>query len=681
VTQIIVSPKRDEASQQMLDTVACEVHEQLRQSLHVALDSFLCIERNLSPNLELQSRRTAAPLPMRIKRHRNDEFRPAPKGTSIQKLFEKSPGYLFIVGEAGSGKTTSLLEIAQGLVSMAIQNPNRPIPVLLNLSSWAPNQSILDWAAEELNINYGLWHKQGKEWLRDGKLYLLLDGLDEVKSEWQSDIMNDIQLSLNNEEFCMLGLVICCRMHEFNQITGAEFDRWSVIHLSPLDEAQISAYLTNIGLSQVADRVNKEESLQEILSQPLFLSVFGLVASRKSFNILKWREKETVQARQEYLLDRYWKVLMQRTPLTPLSNHNGVMSASELMFKPKSIRCVLSFAAQGMGSQYDLRIEGIQPSWLPDSLFKWEYRPLVILCIGLLSGGIINLFAYPTLGLMPGLISGFVFGAIVASEQINPYEKISGFTMKKLQSETNNLSLQSQDDNSSQVKFSNSDRVPVVSWLWIPILVLVLMCLLNPTLIILIPAVLFAVFVYQPALEQSLGNTRSFSEAAAKYDVASMIMYLMIDISIISVPIILVILLADKLKVSIRPIARPNQLIKYALPKVAILACAVFILLKYRAVLDQLNILSLVDVRIKYIVIASYSFGLIWYLFQSMGIKALIQHLALRFILLRHGYAPVRYDHLLNYCAEHLLLQRVGGRYRFMHRTLQNYFSAMRLDK
>jgi hypothetical protein len=351
------------------------------------------------------------------------------------------------------------------------------------------------------------------------------------------------------------------------------------------------------------------------------------------------------------------------------------------VLNPKNIRRALSFAARGMGSQDNLWIGGMQPSWLSDSLFKWEYRPLVILFIGLLSGGIINLFAYPTLGLMPGLILGFIFGAIVASEEINPHERISSFTIKKLQSETNDLSLQSQDDNSSQVKFANSDRVPVVSWLWIPILVLVLMCLLNPTLIILIPAVLFAVFVYQPALEKSMGNTRSFSEAAARYDVASMVMYLIIDASIISVPIVLVILLADKLKVNIKPIARPNQLIKHVLPKVAILASVTFILLKYRVVLDQLNILSLVDIRIKSMAIAAYSFGLIWYLFQSMGIKALVQHLALRFILLRHGYAPVRYDHLLNYCADHLFLQRIGGRYRFMHRTLQNYFSAMRLDE
>ncbi|WP_190576807.1 hypothetical protein [Alkalinema sp. FACHB-956] len=59
---------------------------------------------------------------------------------------------------------------------------------------------------------------------------------------------------------------------------------------------------------------------------------------------------------------------------------------------------------------------------------------------------------------------------------------------------------------------------------------------------------------------------------------------------------------------------------------------------------------------------------------------ALTQHLALRLVLWHHGYAPPRYDLLLNYYTDRLLLQRIGGRYRFMHKTLQDYFAAMELD-
>ena len=42
--------------------------------------------------------------------------------------------------------------------------------------------------------------------------------------------------------------------------------------------------------------------------------------------------------------------------------------------------------------------------------------------------------------------------------------------------------------------------------------------------------------------------------------------------------------------------------------------------------------------------------------------------------------APYRYDKLLDYCTERLLLQRIGGRYRFMHKLLQEHFAKMPLD-
>ena len=78
--------------------------------------------------------------------------------------------------------------------------------------------------------------------------------------------------------------------------------------------------------------------------------------------------------------------------------------------------------------------------------------------------------------------------------------------------------------------------------------------------------------------------------------------------------------------------------------------------------------------------VASLLVALIWFSFNEAGGQALSQHLALRLVLAWNRYAPLRYDLLLNYCTERLLLQRVGGRYRFMHKLLQDYFARMELD-
>jgi hypothetical protein len=71
---------------------------------------------------------------------------------------------------------------------------------------------------------------------------------------------------------------------------------------------------------------------------------------------------------------------------------------------------------------------------------------------------------------------------------------------------------------------------------------------------------------------------------------------------------------------------------------------------------------------------------LIWSSFDQAGGRALIQHLALRLVLAWDRYAPLRYDLLLNYCTERLLLQRIGGRYRFMHKLLQDHFAKMEFE-
>jgi hypothetical protein len=69
--------------------------------------------------------------------------------------------------------------------------------------------------------------------------------------------------------------------------------------------------------------------------------------------------------------------------------------------------------------------------------------------------------------------------------------------------------------------------------------------------------------------------------------------------------------------------------------------------------------------------------------FVALGVggRASIQHLLLRLLLYRNNYIPWNYARFLDYCTERLLLQRVGGRYRFMHRLLQEHFAAMPLEK
>jgi hypothetical protein len=122
---------------------------------------------------------------------------------------------------------------------------------------------------------------------------------------------------------------------------------------------------------------------------------------------------------------------------------------------------------------------------------------------------------------------------------------------------------------------------------------------------------------------------------------------------------------------------KPNQGTKNARNNILFLIpitllFAVFLKLLLGALLIGVLEAALID-----LVISASLFGFFWFCFAEGGGVALIKHIAVRIVLQWNGCAPVRYDKLLDYCTERLLLQRVGGRYQFVHRLLQEYFSNM----
>jgi ParB-like chromosome segregation protein Spo0J len=53
---------------------------------------------------------------------------------------------------------------------------------------------------------------------------------------------------------------------------------------------------------------------------------------------------------------------------------------------------------------------------------------------------------------------------------------------------------------------------------------------------------------------------------------------------------------------------------------------------------------------------------------------ACIQHFILRLVLWGQGFAPWHYARFLDYATERMFLQRIGGRYRFIHNLLRDHF-------
>lgn len=61
--------------------------------------------------------------------------------------------------------------------------------------------------------------------------------------------------------------------------------------------------------------------------------------------------------------------------------------------------------------------------------------------------------------------------------------------------------------------------------------------------------------------------------------------------------------------------------------------------------------------------------------------SACIQHYALRVVLWSQGRVPWRYARFLDYATDRMLLQRIGGRYRFLHVLLRDHFADLPTER
>ena len=241
-----------------------EVISRLSQSLHNAV----------LINLDKQVQ------PQQVKRPWDAEIKigalpsqPLPPETKILEVFERSDiqGKLLILGDPGAGKTTTLLDLAQGLVERAIADSTAPIPVIFTLSSWKdPKQLMKDWLIAELKSKYGVRIDIGKKWIEDKQLLPLLDGLDEVKPEHQESCVKAINRLLGSDDRPS-DLVVCSRREEYENYQ-VRLHLNGAIRLQALTDEQIQQYFHTLKQPQLWQTMQLDVALLELIRTPLFLS-------------------------------------------------------------------------------------------------------------------------------------------------------------------------------------------------------------------------------------------------------------------------------------------------------------------------------------------------------------------------------------------------------------------------
>jgi predicted NACHT family NTPase len=201
-----------------------------------------------------------------------------PAGNNVTTYFDRmeTGRTLLIVGEPGSGKTITLLKLAEDLIARTEQNLLQPIPVVLNLSSWVRKlQPIEDWLIQELLEKYHVPKAFGNVWVGSESLILLVDGLDEVKSEYRNACVQ----CLNNflQKHGTTDLIVCCRIRDY-QLLDKQLTLQRAICIQPLNSEQIINYLDLSGnqLAALKAVLLHNSELRALASSPLILNIMSL---------------------------------------------------------------------------------------------------------------------------------------------------------------------------------------------------------------------------------------------------------------------------------------------------------------------------------------------------------------------------------------------------------------------
>jgi energy-coupling factor transporter ATP-binding protein EcfA2 len=230
-------------------------------------------------------------------------------GTSLLEVFDQAGDGLLILGKPGAGKSTLLLDLALALTERAEHDATQPLPVLTTLTTWLTKISFDKWLTYDLSIRYQISADLIADWLQDGSVLPLLDGLDEMAEEARSDCISAINTYRQEHQ---LPLVICSRVEEyFSQ--GGRLSLQSAIELQPLTGTQVRHYLADGKRSLAAVRalLRQNAALQELLTTPLMLSVIILAYRDKAVKDLA--RLGTAEELQQRIFARFIQRMLERT--------------------------------------------------------------------------------------------------------------------------------------------------------------------------------------------------------------------------------------------------------------------------------------------------------------------------------------------------------------------------------
>ena len=256
-----------------------ELYTQIVSYLDRTAISFIPLQAEEKPGAVVQPR-TLRPraLPMAFwkvldEKPARDASEIGTKYYRFEDAFTHFGGRALLLGDPGSGKTTTLFAYAREAAARRLEAPSEPLPFVMPVATWDAKASptLESWLAANITA---LDQDQIERVVMNGEALLLLDGLDELgsgRSDPERNTTYDPRVEFMKQIPANNQVLVTCRAKEYAEI-GEKLRLNGAVRLLPLQDDQVREYLRE--QPDLWEAICKDEALREMTRTPLLLSLF-----------------------------------------------------------------------------------------------------------------------------------------------------------------------------------------------------------------------------------------------------------------------------------------------------------------------------------------------------------------------------------------------------------------------
>lgn len=244
--------------------------------------------------------------------------------SNIQEVIKKHPRFV-LVGDPGSGKTTTIQHLALEVALKRLSNPSaNPLPLLLYLPSWGENQTIEDFIHRHWRLI-----PDPIELLARGEMHLFLDGLNEMGASGPTKAKK-LRRWLRNDR-SPENMIVTCRKADY--INDLDIDLPFVL-IEEMDEQLVQEFVAQyLGTSEsifltkvLPDQTGNNESghLFALARNPFMLVSLMVIYSSSTTGDLPRNNGELFQQLVKVLWER--ELIRNTTGWTPFDNMRANLS-------------------------------------------------------------------------------------------------------------------------------------------------------------------------------------------------------------------------------------------------------------------------------------------------------------------------------------------------------------------